>query len=93
MNDGERLRRIAISVEKDAKLFAGLRMQDIFMSCVLKAIDNKLHCSYLKTDNSRLWKPCLLCGGSLFQVRKALFKCKSCKLEIIADENDMVAEQ
>jgi len=38
------------------------------------------------------WKPCLICGGELLQIRKALFTCLKCNQEYIADEEDMREE-
>ena len=35
------------------------------------------------------WKSCLMCGGTITQVRKALFTCLNCNQEYIADEEDM----
>ncbi len=35
------------------------------------------------------WKPCILCGAELTQVRKAFFECINCKQGYIADEEDM----
>ena len=44
---------------------------------------------FLKTSEDNNWKPCILCGGELIQVRKALFTCLGCNQEYIADEEDM----
>ncbi len=43
---------------------------------------------YLKTSYKN-WKPCIVCGGEIIQVRKALFTCLHCSKEYIADEKDM----
>ena len=35
------------------------------------------------------WKPCILCGGEIMQVREAFFRCVNCRQDYIADLNDM----
>lgn len=47
---------------------------------------------FLETSEDDTWKPCLICGGELTQVRKALWTCLSCNQEYIADEVDMLPE-
>lgn len=44
---------------------------------------------FLEVDDDDNWKPCLRCGGILTQVRKALFTCLNCDLQVIGDEEDM----
>ena len=46
----------------------------------------------LETSDDDTWKPCIICGGELTQVRKALFTCIKCNQEYIADEEDMRGE-
>ena len=53
---------------------------------------NKIPKEVLETSNDETWKPCLICGGQLTQVRKALFCCLKCNQEYIADEQDMQPE-
>ncbi len=48
---------------------------------------------HLETSDDDTWKPCILCGGELTQVRKALFTCLKCNQEFIADEKDMRDEK
>lgn len=55
----------------------------------IKNKENKMPEWALETDDSATWKPCIICGGELIQVRKALFSCLRCSQEIIADEEDM----
>lgn len=43
----------------------------------------------LETSNDDTWKPCIICGGELTQIRKALFNCLKCGQEYISDEQDM----
>lgn len=43
----------------------------------------------LEVSKDDTWKPCIICNGSLTQVRKALFTCLECGQEYIADEKDM----
>lgn len=43
----------------------------------------------LEISEDDTWRPCLMCGGELTQIRKALFSCLECGQEIIADEKDM----
>lgn len=44
---------------------------------------------FLETSNDHTWKPCLMCGGELTQVRKALWTCLACSVEYTACEEDM----
>ncbi len=44
---------------------------------------------YLDVSDDDTWKSCLICGGMITQVRKALFTCTSCGLEYIGTEEDM----
>lgn len=44
---------------------------------------------YLELNEDDTWKPCILCGGELTQIRKALFSCMRCNQEFIADEGDI----
>jgi len=46
----------------------------------------------LETSKDDTWKDCIMCGGELIQVRKALFTCLKCNQEYIADEEDMRKE-
>ena len=46
----------------------------------------------LEISDDDTWKPCIVCGGKLTQVRKALFTCLKCNQEYIADEQDMRLE-
>ena len=46
----------------------------------------------LDVSNDDTWKPCMICGGTITQVRKALFTCLKCNQEYIADEEDMRPE-
>jgi len=46
----------------------------------------------LETSKDDTWKSCIICGGELTQVRKALFTCLKCNQEYIADEEDMRPE-
>lgn len=46
----------------------------------------------LEVSKDQTWKSCLICGGELIQVRKALFTCLKCNQEYIADEQDMRPE-
>lgn len=48
---------------------------------------------YLETSDDDTWKSCIICGGELTQVRKALFSCLKCNQEYIADEEDMRPEK
>lgn len=48
---------------------------------------------YLETSKDDTWKPCILCGGELTQIRKALFTCLKCNQEYIADEKDLREER
>jgi len=48
---------------------------------------------FLETNDSQNWKSCLVCGGELIQIRKALFNCLKCNQEYIADEQDMKEEK
>lgn len=43
----------------------------------------------LECSDDDTWKPCIVCRGSLIQVRKALFTCLDCGQEYIATEDDM----
>jgi predicted RNA-binding Zn-ribbon protein involved in translation (DUF1610 family) len=43
------------------------------------------------SDNDN-WKSCIMCGGTITQVRKALFTCLNCNQEYIVDEEDMREE-
>jgi len=43
----------------------------------------------LEVSKDDSWKSCIICGGELTQVRKALFTCLKCNQEYIADEKDM----
>ena len=47
----------------------------------------------LEISNDDSWKPCIICGGIITQVRKALFTCLKCDQEYIADEEDMRGEK
>ena len=47
----------------------------------------------LEISNDDTWKDCLMCGGTITQVRKALFTCMKCGQEYIADEQDMRDEK
>jgi hypothetical protein len=44
---------------------------------------------FLEISEDDNWKPCLICGGEITQVRKALFTCLKCNQEYISDEQDM----
>lgn len=44
---------------------------------------------FLEVSKDDKWRPCMMCGGEITQVRKALFTCLKCNAEIIADEEDM----
>lgn len=44
---------------------------------------------FLEVSDDDSWRPCMMCGGEIIQVRKALFTCLKCNAEIIADEEDM----
>jgi len=43
----------------------------------------------LQISDDDTWKPCLFCGGTITQVRKALFLCLKCNQEYISTEEDM----
>ena len=43
----------------------------------------------LDVSDDDTWKPCMICGGRITQVRKALFTCEKCGQEYIATEEDM----
>jgi predicted RNA-binding Zn-ribbon protein involved in translation (DUF1610 family) len=45
---------------------------------------------FYETAKHDSWKPCIMCGGELIQLRKAFFKCINCGQEYIADDMDMV---
>ncbi len=47
---------------------------------------------FLETSQNDNWKPCLICGGDITQVRKALFTCLNCNQEYVAVEEDMRPE-
>ena len=47
---------------------------------------------HLELSDDDTWKPCMVCGGTITQVRKALFTCLKCNQEYIADEQDMRLE-
>lgn len=47
----------------------------------------------LEISNKDDWKPCMVCGGVVTQIRKALFTCLNCNQEYIADEEDMRGEK
>jgi len=51
--------------------------------------DVKFKQEFLETKDSQEWKKCIICGGEIIQVRKALFSCLNCNQEFIADEEDM----
>ena len=55
-------------------------------------INQKTPKEFLEISNDDSWKPCMICGGELTQVRKALFTCLKCDQEYIADEEDMRSE-
>ena len=55
-------------------------------------INQKTPKEFLEISNDDSWKPCMICGGELTQVRKALFTCLKCDQEYIADEEDMRIE-
>lgn len=44
---------------------------------------------YLETKEQTNWKSCMMCGGEIVQVRKALFTCINCNQEYISTEEDM----
>jgi len=46
---------------------------------------------FLELSEDDNWKSCMICGGEITQVRKALFTCLKCDQEYIADEEDMRA--
>ena len=54
--------------------------------------DQKIPKEILEISNDDSWKPCMICGGTITQVRKALFTCLNCDQEYIADEEDMRSE-
>lgn len=43
----------------------------------------------LERSDEDNWRSCLFCGGTITQVRKALFTCLDCNKEYISDEEDM----
>ena len=43
----------------------------------------------LEVSEDDTWRPCLMCGGEVTQVRKALFTCLKCNAEFISAEEDM----
>ncbi len=44
---------------------------------------------YLETSEENNWKPCMMCGGEITQLREAKFKCSNCNQEYISCEEDM----
>ena len=44
---------------------------------------------FLETSDDDNWKQCIVCGGEITQIRKALFSCITCNIDIVADEQDM----
>ncbi len=44
---------------------------------------------FLETSEDDTWRPCIIWGVNLTQVRKALWTCLKCDQEYIADEGDM----
>lgn len=48
-------------------------------------------CKKCAIKNKLSWKPCMMCGGKITQVRKAFFKCLDCNAEMVACEEDMRA--
>ena len=48
---------------------------------------------FLELSDDDTWKNCIICNGTITQVRKALFTCMSCGQECIADEEDMRDEK
>ena len=53
---------------------------------------SKIPNEVLEISNDDTWKSCIMCGGQITQVRKALFTCLKCNQEYIADEEDMRPE-
>jgi predicted RNA-binding Zn-ribbon protein involved in translation (DUF1610 family) len=52
-------------------------------------MNNKMPKGVLNLSKEDTWKSCIICGGELIQIRKALFSCLKCNQEYIADEEDM----
>ncbi len=59
----------------------------------IKMIQEEIPKEVLEISNDDSWKPCIICGGTITQVRKALFTCLNCDQEYIADEEDMRGEK
>jgi len=57
--------------------------------CMCNNFEEEIPEEVLETSDDDTWKPCILCGGELTQVRKALFTCLKCNQEYVADEKDM----
>lgn len=55
-------------------------------------MSEKIPKEVLETSDDDTWKSCIVCGGEVTQVRKALFTCLKCNQEYIADEQDMRPE-
>ena len=55
-------------------------------------MENKIPKEILEISNDDTWKDCIICGGQITQVRKALFTCLKCGQEYVADEQDMRSE-
>lgn len=47
---------------------------------------------HLEVSKNQDWKPCMICGGRIIQVRKALFTCEQCNQEYVSIEEDMRKE-
>ncbi len=43
----------------------------------------------LDLSDDDTWKSCMMCGGEITQIRKALFTCLECNQEFISTEEDM----
>ena len=52
-------------------------------------MNNQIPEEFLDVSDDDTWKCCMMCGGNITQVRKALFTCLNCDQEYIADEKDM----
>jgi len=55
-------------------------------------INQKIPKEVLEVSDDDTWKPCMICGGQITQVRKALFTCLKCDQEYISTEEDMRPE-
>lgn len=44
---------------------------------------------FLEVSANDSWRDCIICGGQITQVRKALFTCLQCNLEYTSTEEDM----